>query len=441
MFIEQINSLISSIIKNSLYFVDYQKTKIKDLIFSLKGNARAMLITEPNWTIPIAWFGIYSPIYMLALGVSKLEIGLITSLAIAVQAIGTVLGGVFADKWGHKKTLIIFDSISWPVSMIIFAFAQDIWWFVVGVVINNLCYIVLPAWHCLFIEGVSKDKRANIYAVLQIALNGASLFVPIAGVIVDGLGLVTGCRIMYGMASISMILGIVYRGIKTKDTKVSEEVIKNKKSYSFKDELIKFKEAFLSIKNREELFWFSIVQILVAFALIMWNTYYPVFLTDPKGVGLTESAISIFPFIFSVVMISIIVIFIPQIKEKDFKKYLLIGTSLSIVSAFLYVFTPLYKMSFIALASILNGIWMAFFRPLSDAYSMNILTDTERARILSVFNTLIIIAVIPAAPLAGKLYTIYPRLTFIAVGIILIITLLIIKFKFSYGEEGDKKSN
>jgi MFS family permease len=78
---------------------------------------------------------------------------------------------------------------------------------------------------------------------------------------------------------------------------------------------------------------------------------------------------------------------------------------------------------------------MAFFRPLSDAYSVNILTDAERTRILSVFNTLLLVSVIPAAPIGGLIYSLHPRLLFAAVALILAAAIVIIKMKFSYGEE------
>ncbi|MFH1074349.1 MAG: MFS transporter [Candidatus Firestonebacteria bacterium] len=431
MIIEQFNGLISSVIKNSLYFVDYQKIKMRELFYSLKGNARIFIVTEANWTVPIACFGLYSPIYMVALGLSKVEVGLVTSLGIAVAAIGTILGATIADRLGYKRTIMIFDSLSWPVSMLIFAFAQNIWWFIVGTIINNLCMIVLGAWQCLFVEGIPKDKRANIYAFLQIMLNGASLLVPLAGMVVDGFGLVTGCRIMYFISSISMGLGLYYRGKYLKEAEVAKQIVKEKKKYDFGEEVRKFKEAFLNIKERKQLFWYCIVQILVGFALVMWNTYYPIFLTDAKGLGLAASEISIYPFIFAVVMISIILVFIPHVKENKFKKYLVFATMFSVISALLYVFAPSHKGFFIAAAFILNGISMAFFRPLSDAYSMNLLTDAERSRIVSVFNTIIILSMVPAAPIGGYLYLINPRLTFLVVAIIFTVSILIMKFKFT----------
>ena len=431
MIFEQFNGLVSSIIKNSLYYVDYQKTKVQELGSSLKGNAKVFILTEGNWTVPIGWFGLYFPIYMIALGLSKVEVGLVTSLGIAVSAIATVMGATVADRLGHKKTLMIFDSLAWPIAMLIFAFAQNIWWFVAGVIVNNCCMVVMGAWACLFVEGVPKDKRSHVYAFLQIMLNGASLLVPIAGLLVDGLGLVLACRVMYLISMVSMGIGQFYRFKYLKETEEGKQVVKNKKKYNFNEEISEFVKTFKKIKERKQLFWYCIVQVLVGFAIVMWNTYYPIFLTDVKGIGLSDSEIFIYPFLFSIVMIAIILIFIPHVKEAKFKKYLVFATIFSVISALLYVIAPAHKGTLIAVAFILNAISMAFFRPLSDAYSMNLITDAERSRLISVLTTITIVAMIPAAPIGGYLYQVNPRLTFLVVAVIFVVSILIMKFKFT----------
>ena len=107
---------------------------------------------------------------------------------------------------------------------------------------------------------------------------------------------------------------------------------------------------------------------------------------------------------------------------------------LAVISYLIYVVSPAGTTSFVLIAAVLSGIWMAFFRPLSDAYSVNILSEVERTRILSVFNTLLLVSAIPAAPVAGLIYSFNPRLLFGTVAFILVAAIVIIKTKFSYGE-------
>ena len=109
---------------------------------------------------------------------------------------------------------------------------------------------------------------------------------------------------------------------------------------------------------------------------------------------------------------------------------LLIG--LVLLASVLYLVSPAHKMSFILVASILSGAGTAFFRPLTDTYNINALPEEARARVLSVLNTLVVVATIPAGPLAGRLYSYEPRLAFAAISIILLLGLIAVLAKFRY---------
>ena len=316
MIVDQITNTISSLIKNSLYFVGYQRTRIQDFASSLKGNSRHFILTEWNWLIPITWTTFYAAPYMRELGMSGREIGYIGGLAIAVQAISSVMSGFFAERWGHKKTVMIFDAITWPTSYLIFAFAQDVWWIIAATILNNMFFVVMPAWSCLFIEGVKEEKRSNVYAILAIAANTAAFFMPLAGVFISMFGFMKAMRLMFFAGSLAMSAGLIYRAIMLKETEEGFRLVKEKKVYSFQIELAKFKESFLKIRKRGELLWFCIVQMLVVFALVMGNTFSTLFLTEKRGLGLAKTDITVLPFVFALVMFAIIIIFIPSIKKE-----------------------------------------------------------------------------------------------------------------------------
>ncbi len=257
---------------------------------------------------------------------------------------------------------------------------------------------------------------------------------PLAGVFISLFGFTPAVRLMFLIGSASTAFAVLYRTLKLKETEEGRRLVSKKNHYSFKLELEKFKESFRKIRQRSELFWFCIVRMLVVFALVMGNTFSTLFLTEKSGLGLNKTDITVLPFVFSMVMVMIMLIFIPSVKKEHYKKYLLRGTALAVAAQLIYVISPAGTTSFVLIAAVLSGIWMAFFRPLSDSYSMNILSDTERTRILSVFNTLLLISAIPAAPLAGFIFSYSPRLLFGIVAAILFAAMVIIRKKFSYGE-------
>ena len=78
-----------------------QGRRIRDLFSALEGNARVIVITEGVAAISFQWVGTYLPLYMLALGVDKMQIGVLASVLIATRLIGTLMGGYLADRVGR----------------------------------------------------------------------------------------------------------------------------------------------------------------------------------------------------------------------------------------------------------------------------------------------------------------------------------------------------
>jgi hypothetical protein len=68
---------------------------------SLRGTARACVYTEPLFGIPYNYVP-YASIYMLAFGLTDSQIGLITSIGLAVQIFWTVMSGALTDKFGCR---------------------------------------------------------------------------------------------------------------------------------------------------------------------------------------------------------------------------------------------------------------------------------------------------------------------------------------------------
>jgi len=53
----------------------------------LRGNARGCVYTEPLWGIPFNLYAPYVSVFMLALGLSDSQIGLLTSIGLVLQVV------------------------------------------------------------------------------------------------------------------------------------------------------------------------------------------------------------------------------------------------------------------------------------------------------------------------------------------------------------------
>ena len=67
---------------------------------NLRGNARGIVLNEPLWGIPFNLYAPYVSVYMLALGLDDVQIGLIASIGLIFQVVWALLSGAITDKLG-----------------------------------------------------------------------------------------------------------------------------------------------------------------------------------------------------------------------------------------------------------------------------------------------------------------------------------------------------
>ena len=127
---------------------------------------------------------------MVALGVTDKQIGLIASISMALQMFSSLLGGYVTDKLGRKRTSLIFDTLSWSIPTLIWAVAQNFYYFLVAAIINSLVRVVHTSWTCLLVEDTAPEDRVHAYTLLQVAGILAGFVAPLGGLLVKRFELV-----------------------------------------------------------------------------------------------------------------------------------------------------------------------------------------------------------------------------------------------------------
>ncbi|MDL2319247.1 MFS transporter, partial [Eubacteriales bacterium OttesenSCG-928-A19] len=154
---------------------------------NLRGNPKACVLTEPLWGIPHSLYVPFVSVYMLALGLTDVQIGLIASLTLLIRACTAVISGTVTDKLGRKRTTIIFDILSWSVPCLMWAVAQNVWWFYIAALFNGLWQMTENSWTCLLVEDAEKSKMVNIYSWIYVAGQLSVFFAPLSGLLVGKL--------------------------------------------------------------------------------------------------------------------------------------------------------------------------------------------------------------------------------------------------------------
>ena len=185
---------------------------------SLTGNPRGCVYTEPLWGIPFNLYAPYVSVYMVALGLSDKQIGLIVSISWGFQIVLALLSGVITDKMGRRRTTLIFDILSWSIPALISALAQNFWYFLAAGVINSVYRITQNSWTCLLVEDADQSQLVDIYTWIYIANILVGFIAPLAGVLIGAFSLVPTLRGLYIFAAIMFTLKAIVTYRMTQET-------------------------------------------------------------------------------------------------------------------------------------------------------------------------------------------------------------------------------
>ena len=383
------------------------------LFSAVEGNARVLVVTEGLSAIAFHWYTTYLPLYMVALGVSEVQVGLLASVLIATQFISTLLGGYAADRFGRKRVAVVADIVCWGVPMFLYAIAQNPWYFLIGRFVNGFVYIVMPSFDCLFVEDVPPERRPAVFGMLRFVYAAASLLVPIAGLLVTWLGMVVAGRAIMATTMIVAVVTAVYRQFTLHETKMGQERMATVAGASPTAIARDYLQTVRSILRDRPITTFLGVRVLFGFVSTIWSTYAAIYLTDALGVGLPKAAISILPFVSAAATMAMILLAADRIRMGSSRTNLVIGQLLWLVGAFCFVGSPSGTVVMALLWALASAVSSALFQPASQSYWANVVDERKRAQIYSAAAAAIALGALPAGPLAGLLYSVNPRAPFV----------------------------
>ena len=387
----------------------HRRSQIHHLFSAVRGNARVMVITEGIAAIPFKWYGTYISLYMLALGMNEVQVGLLQSVYIFTQLISTLLGGYVADRFGRKRVLVVFDILCWGVPMLLYGIAQNPWYFLIGRFINGFVYIVMPSFQCLFVEDVPDEDRPAVFGVLQFLTAAASLLAPVAGWLVARWGTVPAGRvIMLATMTTSVTMAIV-RQFTLRETTIGQERMAATVGITPLAVLKAYITAIRDAVKDSRVSVYLVVRNLVTFNAVIWMTFSVIYMTDTRGIGLPESAVALFPFVSALVTMGMILLAAGRLRGQRIFSNLILGQMLSVGASLLFVLAPAGKLWGPALVAIGNAVSVALFQSSNQSYWASLVGDQERALVFSATAALTSLCTLLSGPIAGALYATTPR--------------------------------
>jgi MFS family permease len=377
----------------------------------LKGNPRVTVLTEPMFGIPYCIFSPFMSVYMIALGVTDQGIGAIASIGLVFQIFTTLLSGVIVDKLGRRLTLFIHDLLSWSIPCLIWAVAQNKYYFIAAAILNSLFRISHTAWTCLMIEDAEERHLVHIWSWISIFGVCAYFFTPLGGLFVAHFGLVPAMRglLLFGFVLITAKAVVLY--IFSHETVRGIQRIEDTRHQSLSSQLKEYGNVFKQVfRSRQILTALSLMVITNIYSTVS-GSFWSVLFTSK--LGFVDSQISIYVMIRSVVMAICFFMLGPRLTNLlHFKLPLWIGYTIFFISQALLVFMPPHSVILVVVSIVLEGLAMALVTPMTESLMAVALESKERARVSAVVYMTLIIFTAPFGWIAGALSAINRSLPF-----------------------------
>jgi len=380
-------------------------------LLNLRGNPRGCVYTEPLWGIPFNLYAPYISVYMLALGLSDQQIGLIVSITMGIQIVMMLLSGVVTDKLGRRRTTLVSDILSWSIPALISAVAQNYWYFLAAGLFNTFWRISFNSWTCLLVEDAEPEQLVDIYTWIYIANQLVGFVAPLAGVLIAANGLVPTMRGLYFFAAFMFTAKAFVTYRMTTETKQGLVRIQETKQQSVWSLLGEYKGVFWTLLRTPQTLFTTAILLVNQITWTINGSFWSIIVTQKLHVP--EQYLAFFPFIKSAIMLIFFFTLNSLINRLHFKVPLVLGYLGYVASQLLLVTAPSLGYLFLIPSVFLEACSFATVSPLVDKLTVLNIDAKERARIMSIVFMVVILITSPFGWIAGALSEIDKALPFI----------------------------
>jgi DHA1 family tetracycline resistance protein-like MFS transporter len=375
---------------------------------SLRGNARACVYLEPMWGVPYNLYATYTSLYMLELGCTSLQVGLVASIALACNMIFSVPSGHITDRLGRRRTTLVFDLLCWTVPTLIWAAAGGVTAFIVAAAVNALVRIVHTSWSCLLVEGTDPGQRVHVYAWTYVAGLLAGFVAPVAGLLVGRFGVVPSMRGMYLFAFASMTTMFFIRNALLRETDLGRARMLAVRHFRLGDVVADYRRVLRDVLRNPTVVLAFALAILLNVQNTLRGSFVAILLT--RGLGLPARHIALFPAINAAVMLAVFLFWMPSLSRGNPVRPLLGGFALLVSSAALLAVAPRGSYAVVIVSTVLGALGGAVSMPFTDALLANSVRDEDRATSLAIVYTLLFGFSAPFGYIGGLLASVSERL-------------------------------
>ncbi|MGD2201548.1 MAG: MFS transporter, partial [Candidatus Bathyarchaeota archaeon] len=172
----------------------------------IKGNVLVltvgMVIRQLSLFITFPYFSLY----VLALGGSKVDIGIVNSLRPLAAMFVYPIAGALADNYSRKRTLVVIGAVN-AALFSVYMLAPDWRYLAAASFFNGLLVFRFPASSALLADSMEADARGRGFAAVTSLPAFFGILSPfLGGYLIETLGLVQAMRLLYGWTFLALTL-------------------------------------------------------------------------------------------------------------------------------------------------------------------------------------------------------------------------------------------
>lgn len=384
-------------------------------LLELRGNPRYCVYLEPLWGIPYNLYTPFATLYMYNLGVDDEAIGLLLSVGMVFQVLASLFGGVLTDKWGRRNTTVIFDTISWSIPCLIWAFSQNFWWFLVATIFNSMWKITDNSWNCLLVEDCDPKKLVDVFTWVTVSGLLAVFFAPISTALVGRYSLMPVMRGLYIFSFIFMSLKFWILYFQGHETARGVLRMQQTRDVSYFAMLREYGSLLRDLAHSRATLFILAVMVIVNITSTLSGTFYSLYVV--QNLGIPEAFLTFFPMIRAAVMLLFIFLWQSRINRLPYKPPMLAGLGLMLLSQLLLVFAPrgggVGTWAVLMVYTLADAFGNAIFTPRKDSLMVLCVDAQERARVCGLLYVIMIAVCTPFGYLGGLLSQINRILPFL----------------------------
>jgi hypothetical protein len=388
----------------------------------LPRNARNSILMEPLWGV----FGVvviyYAPLYMSSVGLSSTQIGLLGSMTLALSFLFQAVAAPITNRVGRKRTTLIGDLISWTIPMFVWAFAQSFAAFALAAVLAASGRIVSVSWSLLLIEDVEEWQRARVFGIINLIVTMCGLLTPLVGLVIAQHGVTATMRGFYILGGIGMTVMFVWRNAITSETRSGVAAMAQHRELGLGESIRHALGMVAGMRGHPGLMGVTAFYLLTVF-IEQLSLFQILFLG--QTLRFSAQTLSFVPFVAAFVTLLLYGLALPRLSRLPLGRTLVVVRTLGLIGAAALLLVPAGNTAaMLAVVGLLGGVTFLTLT-YRDAALFARLPKEGTADLYSAVQTLTLLCAIPAAGLAGAIFSASPRGLFVLIAALSAVLLLL----------------